>query len=202
MNPNNDLRYMQLALEQARAAEASGEVPVGAVVISPQGEVLGRGNNAVLRTSDPTAHAEIVAMREAGRVLGNYRLLGCTVYVTLEPCAMCAGAMLHARLQRLVFSARDPKAGACGSVLTVMNHPALNHRIELSEGPLAETCSTLLSDFFRRRRASWAAKLASGQLHASDLLTANETGSAANGHTQSSEESIEEGRDEDTSQAS
>jgi len=149
---STDLDFMQLAITEARAAEAAGEVPVGAIIVSPTGEIIGRGNNQVLRTSDPTAHAEIVAMREAGRALGNYRLTGCTLYCTLEPCAMCAGAMLHARIGRLVFAARDPKAGACGSVLAVMNHPALNHRVEVDEGVLGEECSTMLTAFFRARR--------------------------------------------------
>lgn len=149
-----DEGLMRLALAEAHAAEAAGEVPVGACVLSPSGEVLGRGNNQVLRTADPTAHAEIVALREAGRALGNYRLLGCTLVCTLEPCAMCAGAILHARLSRLVYAARDPKAGACGSVLSVLNHPALNHRVEVTEGVLAEECGAMLRDFFRRRRAA------------------------------------------------
>lgn len=147
---------MQLALAEARAAEAAGEVPVGAIIVSPAGGIVGRGSNRVLRDSDPTAHAEIVALREAGRALGNYRLLtpegGCTLYATLEPCAMCAGAVLHARIARLVFAARDPKAGACGSVLSVMNHPALNHRVEVVEGVLSDECGTLLTTFFRARR--------------------------------------------------
>jgi tRNA(adenine34) deaminase len=108
----------------------------------------------VIADSDPTAHCEIVAMREAGRGLGNYRLTGCTLVCTLEPCAMCAGAILHARIERLLYAARDPKAGACGSVLSVMNHPSLNHRVEVVEGVLAEECGTMLSDFFRRRRAN------------------------------------------------
>jgi len=151
-----DEHYMRLALEQARAAEAGGEVPVGAVVVSSTGEVLGSGNNQVLRTHDPTAHAEIVALRAAGLALSNYRLLGCTLFCTLEPCAMCAGAILHARIQRLVFAARDPKAGACGSVLSVMNHPTLNHRAEVIEGVLAEECGTMLTGFFRARRAKLA----------------------------------------------
>src|ERR1700744_5380869 len=123
-----DTDLMRLAIAEAHAAEAAGEVPVGAIVLSPTGEVIGSGNNQVLRTSDPTAHAEIVALREAGRALGNYRLLGCTLVCTLEPCAMCASALLHARVARLVFAARDPKAGACGSVLLVMHSPALNQR--------------------------------------------------------------------------
>jgi tRNA(adenine34) deaminase len=152
-----DEDYMRLAIAEAHTAEAAGEVPVGAIIITPTGEVIGRGNNLVLRTSDPTAHAEIVALRSAGRSLSNYRILteggGCTLYVTLEPCAMCAGAILHARVARLVYAARDPKAGACGSVLSVMNHPALNHQVDVTEGVLAEECSTMLTDFFRRRRA-------------------------------------------------
>ena len=143
---------MQLALAEARAAEAAGEVPVGAVIVSSTGEVLARGNNQVLRTSDPTAHAEIVALRAAGLALANYRLLGCTLYTTLEPCAMCAGAILHARIARLVYAAPDPKAGACGSVLSVMNHPALNHRVEVVSCVLAEECSAHLTAFFRARR--------------------------------------------------
>jgi tRNA(adenine34) deaminase len=154
-NPLSDVELMQLAMEQARSAEAAGEVPVGAIVVSPDGlTVLGRGWNRVIADSDPTAHCEIVAMREAGRVLGNYRLTGCTLVCTLEPCAMCAGAILHARIGRLLYAARDPKAGACGSVLSVMNHPALNHSVEVVEGVLAEECGAMLSDFFRRRRAN------------------------------------------------
>ena len=143
---------MRLALDEARAAEAAGEVPVGAIVVSPTGEVLARANNRVLRDHDPTAHAEIVALRAAGIALANYRLLDCTLFCTLEPCAMCAGAILHARIARLVYAAPDPKAGACGSVLSVMNHPALNHRVELVSGLLAEESSTLLTSFFRARR--------------------------------------------------
>lgn len=153
----NDLNYMRLAIDLARDAEAAGEVPVGALIIASDGTVIGHGNNQVLRTSDPTAHAEIVALREAGRTLGNYRLLDCTLYCTLEPCAMCAGAILHARIARLVFAARDPKAGACGSALSVMNHPALNHQVEVVEGVLAEECSSMLTSFFRARRAAQTA---------------------------------------------
>jgi tRNA(adenine34) deaminase len=153
----DDLALMQLALAEARAAEAAGEVPVGAIVVSPSGEVIALGNNRVLRDNDPTAHAEIVALRTAGAALGNYRLLtptgeGCTLVCTLEPCAMCAGAILHARIARLVYAAPDPKAGACGSVLSVMNHPALNHRVEVVPGPLAAEASALLTNFFRARR--------------------------------------------------
>lgn len=153
--PLSDDELMQLAIEQARAAEAAGEVPVGAVVVAPDGlTILGRGWNRVIADNDPTAHCEIVAMREAGRALGNYRLTGCTLVCTLEPCSMCAGAIMHARIGRLLYAARDPKAGACGSVLSVMNHPALNHRVEVVEGVLAEECGAMLTDFFRRRRAN------------------------------------------------
>ena len=154
-SPLSDVELMQLAMEQARAAETAGEVPVGAIVVAPDGvTILARGWNRVIADSDPTAHCEIVAMREAGRALGNYRLTGCTLVCTLEPCAMCAGAILHARIGRLLYAARDPKAGACGSVLGVMNHPALNHEVEVIEGVLAEECGAMLTDFFRRRRAN------------------------------------------------
>ena len=143
---------MTLAMAEARAAEAAGEVPVGAVIVSPSGEVVASAGNLVLRSSDPTAHAEIVALRAAGIALKNYRLVGCTLYCTLEPCAMCAGAILHARIGRLVYAAADPKAGACGSVLTVMNHPALNHRVEVVSGVMGEECGAMLTSFFRARR--------------------------------------------------
>jgi tRNA(Arg) A34 adenosine deaminase TadA/HD superfamily phosphodiesterase len=156
-NSMTDEAYMRLAISEAHAAEAAGEVPVGAIIVSPTGDILARGNNLVLRSSDPTAHAEIVALRAAGLALSNYRILAesgpCTLYCTLEPCAMCAGAILHARIGRLVYAARDPKAGACGSVLDVIHHPALNHRVEVTEGILAEECSAMLTTFFRRRRA-------------------------------------------------
>ncbi len=145
-------------MDEARAAEMAGEVPVGAVIVAPDGQtVLGRGNNQVLRSQDPTAHAEIVALRHAARALGNYRVLhpdgGCTLICTLEPCAMCAGAILHARIGRLVYAAPDPKAGACGSVLSVLNHPGLNHRVEVVSGVLAEECGAMLRTFFRERRS-------------------------------------------------
>ena len=149
-----DERFLREAILEAHAAEAAGEVPVGAILVAPGGEtVLARGSNQVLRTSDPTAHAEIVALRAGGQALGNYRLLGCTLYTTLEPCAMCAGAILHARIARLVYAAPDPKAGACGSVLSVMNHPQLNHKVEVIPNLLAEECGTLLTQFFRNRRS-------------------------------------------------
>ena len=142
---------MKVALAEAYAAAQQGEVPVGAALF--QGDrLLAVGGNRVLRDSDPTAHAEIVAMRLGGAVLGNYRLPGCTLFCTLEPCAMCAGAMVHARLERLVFGALDPKAGAAGSVLSVLNHAQLNHRMTVDGEVLAEECGVLLRAFFRERR--------------------------------------------------
>jgi tRNA(Arg) A34 adenosine deaminase TadA len=146
-----DLDYLRAAIAEANNAQTNGEVPVGAVVVYNE-QIIGRGQNRVLRDSDPTAHAEIVALREAGRHLQNYRLEDCTLYVTLEPCAMCAGAILHARIARLVYAAADPKAGACGSVLSVMNHPQLNHKLEVTSGLLAEECGSLLTNFFLERR--------------------------------------------------
>ncbi len=147
----SDLEAMQDALAEARKANVAGEVPIGAVMVC-RGEIIARGQNSVIRTSDPTAHAEIVTLRQAARTFGNYRLLGCTLYVTLEPCAMCAGAMIHARLDRLVYAAADPKAGACGSVLSVINHPQLNHMMQVQQGVLADPCGDLLRTFFRERR--------------------------------------------------
>src|SRR3974390_31694 len=138
-----DRDAMEAALAEARGAAEAGEVPIGAVAIRGD-EIIGRGQNRVLRDNDPTAHAEIVAMREAARALGNYRLNGCTLYVTLEPCAMCAGAMIHARLDRLVYAAPDPKAGACGSVLSVINHPQLSHQMQVQVGFFADQSSELL----------------------------------------------------------
>ena len=142
---------MAVAIAEARAAELAGEVPVGAIVVR-HGEIIGIGNNRALRDSDPTSHAEIVALRAAGKALGNYRLEQCTLYTTLEPCAMCAGAIIHARIARLVYAASDPKAGACGSVLDVIHHPRLNHRVVVDSGLLAEQCGTMLTEFFRGRR--------------------------------------------------
>jgi tRNA(adenine34) deaminase len=144
-------------MAEAHAAEAADEVPIGAIVVSPGNVVIGRGQNRVLRDHDPSAHAEIIALRAAGLTLANYRLTGCTLYVTLEPCAMCAGAILHARLARLVYAAADPKAGACGSVLAVMNHPQLNHRVTIHPGILAAECGHRLTSFFRERRGKKAA---------------------------------------------
>jgi len=149
----DDFHYLRAAIAEAQSAEASGEVPVGAVIVH-NGKVIGRGQNRVLRDSDPTAHAEVVALRAAGLALKNYRLENCTLYATLEPCAMCAGAILHARIARLVYAAPDPKAGACGSVLSVMNHPQLNHKVEVVPGLLSEECGALLTNFFLERRKS------------------------------------------------
>ena len=144
---------MRLAFAEAEAAAATGEVPVGAVVFLGDRQIAA-GQNRALRDSDPSAHAEIVALRSAGRALGNYRLPGTTLYCTLEPCAMCAGAMIHARLERVVYGTRDPKAGADGSVLAVLNHPQLNHRIQVFHGVLEEQCGDLLRRFFRERRSA------------------------------------------------
>jgi len=142
---------MQCALAEARAAEEAGEVPVGAVIIK-NSELIAAGQNRNLRDHDPSAHAEIVALRAAGKSLKNYRLEGCEMYVIIEPCAMCAGALVHARLARLVYGAKDPKAGGVESVMNVLNHPRLNHKMEVVGGILEEKCSQLLRDFFRARR--------------------------------------------------
>jgi tRNA(adenine34) deaminase len=147
----DDLVAMQAALAQARLAAAAGEVPIGAVVVH-QGVIIAHAQNCVIRHVDPTAHAEMLALRTAASALGNYRLVGCTLYVTLEPCAMCAGAMIHARIDRLVHAAADPKAGACGSVLSVLNHPQLNHQMKVEQGIAAEESAELLRSFFRERR--------------------------------------------------
>jgi tRNA(adenine34) deaminase len=143
---------MRLALEQAARAKDLGEVPVGAVLLDASGEVIATGFNRTIADHDPTAHAEIVALRAAAREVKNYRLPGATLYVTLEPCAMCLGAMLHARLGRIVFAAADPKTGACGSVVNLLEHATLNHQTVLTSGILAEECGTYLRDFFRDRR--------------------------------------------------
>jgi len=143
---------MHEALRSAQRALDLGEVPVGAVVVH-EGKIIGRGFNRNLTDHDPTAHAEIVALREAGVALGNHRLLNCDLFVTIEPCAMCAGAMVHARIRRLVYGAEDPKAGAVHSVMHVLNHPSLNHKVEVRRGVLAGQCAELLQDFFRARRS-------------------------------------------------
>jgi tRNA(adenine34) deaminase len=146
-----DAAWMELALEQAHLAAAAGEVPVGALVIQG-GKIIGRGHNRNLLENDPTAHAEIVALREAAARMGNHRLSGCIMVATIEPCSMCAGALVHARIARLVYGASDPKAGAAGSLLQVINHPGLNHTMEVTAGVLADKCSLVLQEFFRRRR--------------------------------------------------
>jgi len=144
---------MRLAMQQASDAEAQGEVPVGAVVVDSRGELLATGFNRTIQDHDPTGHAEIIALRGAARRLGNYRLPGATLYVTLEPCAMCMGAIMHARLARVVFAAADPKTGACGSVINLPQESRLNHHAEVVGGVLADECSEMLRAFFRRRRA-------------------------------------------------
>jgi tRNA(adenine34) deaminase len=146
-----DEGFMRRALDLARAAEAAGEVPVGAVIVR-DGIVVGEGSNRPIGACDPTAHAEIIALRAAGQALGTYRLTGTTLYVTLEPCAMCASAMVHARVARLVFAATDPRAGAAGSVFNIVQHASLNHRLECTGGVLAEECGALLRGFFFARR--------------------------------------------------
>jgi tRNA(adenine34) deaminase len=149
--PATDEQWMAEALALAEAAAARGEVPVGAVLVCGDA-IVGRGGNAPIAHNDPTAHAEIAALREAARSLGNYRLPGCTLYVTLEPCAMCAGAILHARLARLVFGARDPKTGAGGSVIDLFAERRLNHHTAVTAGVAAEACGALLTRFFAARR--------------------------------------------------
>ncbi len=148
---NSDEQWMEAALQEAVAAQMAGEVPVGAVIIW-QDRIVGRAGNRSLLDSDPTAHAEIVALRQAGAAVGNHRLLDCEMFVTIEPCAMCAGALVQARLKRLVYGADDPKAGAVRSVLSVLNHPALNHHMETKAGVLAGRCSEILQSFFHARR--------------------------------------------------
>ena len=142
---------MRLALREAERARREREVPVGAIVVR-DGRVIARAHNRPIHLKDPTAHAEVLALRRAARKVGNYRLSGCTLYVTIEPCAMCAGAMVQARLKRVVFGASDPKAGAGGSVLSVLNHPRLNHRVEVTEGVLGEDCAAILKEFFGNKR--------------------------------------------------
>ncbi|MBY0437136.1 MAG: tRNA adenosine(34) deaminase TadA [Burkholderiales bacterium] len=159
--PDEDERWMREALVLARQAADAGEVPVGALVLQA-GRVLGRGYNRPIGSHDPTAHAEVQALREAANLLGNYRLPGCTLVVTLEPCAMCAGAMQHARIARVVFGARDAKTGACGSVVDLFGEPRLNHHATVTGGVLAEECGRLLSSFFSAKRE--AARAATGRL--------------------------------------
>lgn len=148
-----DELWMEEALREARRALALGEVPVGAIVVH-NGRIVGRGCNRPLSANDPTAHAEVLALREAGQTIGNYRLLDCDLYVTVEPCAMCAGAITHARIRRLIYGAEDAKAGAVHSMLQVLNHPKLNHTVEVSSGVLAARCMDLLQTFFREKRGN------------------------------------------------
>jgi tRNA(Arg) A34 adenosine deaminase TadA len=151
----DDVAWMRQALTQAEAAEALDEVPVGAVLVSESGDLLAAGHNRTISLSDPCAHAEIEALRAAGKALGNYRLLGTTLYVTLEPCAMCAMALVHARVKRVVFAAADPKTGACGSVFDLIADPRHNHRVEVQGGVLGQEAGEMLSAYFKgkRRRA-------------------------------------------------
>ena len=151
MDGDLDESYMALALGEAKKADAAGEVPVGAVIVA-DGSVIGRGYNQPISASDPTAHAEIIALREAARHLGNYRLSKVTMYCTVEPCVMCAGAMVHARIARLVFGAPDPKAGSAGSIYNVLTDPRLNHRVDVFSGVREAECSALLREFFLGRR--------------------------------------------------
>ena len=152
----SDELWMEEALREAQRALALGEVPVGAIVVCT-GRIVGRGCNRPLTANDPTAHAEILALREAGQTMGNYRLLDCDLYVTVEPCAMCAGAITHARIRRLIYGAEDPKAGAVHSMLQVLNHPKLNHKVEVTPGVLAARCMDLVQTFFREKRKAEAA---------------------------------------------
>ncbi len=148
---NTDEIWMEEALRAAQRALDAGEVPVGAVVVH-QGQIIGRGWNRNLTDSDPSAHAEVVALREAGSRLGNHRLGDCALFATIEPCAMCAGAIIHARIKRLIYGAADAKAGAVQSVLEIINHPQLNHRMEVRQGVLAGRCAEMLQAFFREKR--------------------------------------------------
>jgi tRNA(adenine34) deaminase len=147
-----DADYMRCALELAGSAQDAGEVPVGAVVVK-DGQIIGRGFNAPISRHDPSAHAEMLALRDAAQHIGNYRLVGCELFVTLEPCLMCAGAIMHARIARVVYGASDPKTGACGSVMNAFAEPRLNHHTEVEAGVLAQDCGLMLSKFFAMRRA-------------------------------------------------
>ncbi|MFY9741486.1 MAG: tRNA adenosine(34) deaminase TadA [Candidatus Sulfotelmatobacter sp.] len=150
--PGSDELWMEEALRAAQRGLEMGEVPVGAVVIC-EGKIVGRGWNCNISESDPTAHAEIVALREAGKTVGNHRLGQCDLFATIEPCAMCAGALVHARIRRLIYGADDPKAGAVRSVMQVLEHPQLNHKVSVRSGVLAGRCAELLQEFFRSRRS-------------------------------------------------
>ena len=150
---DSNVEFMQLALEEARAAAAAGEVPVGAVLVrDSDGVVIARGANRTIRDCDPTAHAEVIVLREASRALGNYRLAGTTLYVTIEPCSMCAGAIIQARVPRVVYGCDDIKGGAVRSCFEVLSHPKLNHQVEVTAGVLAAECATVIQSFFADRR--------------------------------------------------
>lgn len=150
---DHDVHFMGVALDMAAKAAGSGEVPVGALVVK-SGEIIGRGYNGMIAKNDPTAHAEIAALRDAAREIGNYRLVDCDLYVTLEPCAMCAGAIMHARIRRVIFGAPDPKTGACGSVIDLFAERRLNHHAVVTGGILSDQCSRQLKEFFAARRNS------------------------------------------------
>jgi tRNA(adenine34) deaminase len=151
LSPDQDERFMRLAVREALAAEEAGDVPIGAVIVK-DGQIIGKAHNQREILQDPTAHAEMIALTQAAERMGSWRLEGCTIYVTLEPCPMCAGALVLGRVARLVYGCSDPKAGACGSLYDIVRDARLNHRLEVRSGVLAEECAALLSDFFRRRR--------------------------------------------------
>ena len=148
----NDFIFMKKALQLAEKAASMGEVPIGAVIVGPDNTLLAEGFNKSITNNDPTAHAEVLAIRQAATQLNNYRLSDCTLYVSLEPCAMCMGAILHSRIKRVVFAASDPKTGACGSVISLQSEPQLNHHCVVSQGVLADESATLLQNFFKMRR--------------------------------------------------
>jgi tRNA(adenine34) deaminase len=156
-NASNDIHFMQRALELAQQAEQLNEIPVGAVVVY-QGKIIGEGFNQSILLNDPSAHAEMIAIRQAGKHLNNYRLLDCTLYVTLEPCPMCAGLLVHSRVKRLVYATHDLKTGAAGSAFNLVNSTQLNHQLIVNNGIMVEQCSELLSGFFKRRRSEKKAK--------------------------------------------
>ena len=152
MFDEKDLIFMKEALAEAELAFKEEEVPVGAVIVSPEGEIIGKGRNQIIKLNDPTAHAEILAIREACKNLGNFRLLGCKIYVTLEPCPMCVYALVLTRIEELIFATRDEKTGACGSIYNIAQDLRLNHRIKIREGLLKEEAQNLLKNFFKLRR--------------------------------------------------
>jgi tRNA(adenine34) deaminase len=152
MSDDTERAFMTLALDCAREAYRFGEVPVGAVLVDAEGNLIAKAANAPIASNDPTAHAEVLVLRAAGKMLGNYRLPGCSLYVTLEPCAMCVGALVHARVEKVVFAAPDPRTGACGSVFDIAASPRLNHRLVVRGGVMAEESAALLRQFFAERR--------------------------------------------------